>query len=151
MISGAGDESLAGLLSTTGLLRFGRGRGLDLERVEDLWEQPHDDVSRAGVVDAFTTAVVTAVSAIAVTLDPKSVFVVGRLQPLVDEVLPEVRRRLDKSLPTPPVVETPSQVLGLSVAQGAVHACLGLARDRLRTAVLEARQSPLAARSAPAF
>jgi predicted NBD/HSP70 family sugar kinase len=151
LFSGAGDESLAGLLSTTGLLRFGRGRGLDLERVEDLWEQPHDDVSRAGVVDAFTTAVVTAVSAIAVTLDPKSVFVVGRLQPLVDEVLPEVRRRLDKSLPTPPVVETPSQVLGLSVAQGAVHACLGLARDRLRTAVLEARQSPLAARSAPAF
>jgi predicted NBD/HSP70 family sugar kinase/biotin operon repressor len=151
LFSGAGDESLAGLLSTTGLLRFARGRGLDLERVEDLWEQPHDHASRAGVVDAFTTAVVSAVSAVAVTLDPKSAFVVGRLQPLVDEVLPEVRRRLDKTLPAPPAVEAPSQVLGLSVAQGAVHACLGLARDRLRTAVLEARQSPLAARSAPAF
>jgi predicted NBD/HSP70 family sugar kinase/biotin operon repressor len=152
LFSGAGSEPLAGLLSTTGLLRFAKRRGLDLDRVEDLWEQPHDDVSRADVLDAFTTAVVTAVSAVAVTLDPKSAFLVGRLQPLVVEVLPEVRRRLDKSLPTPPAVETPSQVLGLSVARGAVHACLGMARSRLREAVLGARsRAQDVEQAAPAF
>jgi hypothetical protein len=35
--SGAGDEILDELLSTRGLLRFARKRGLDLERVEALW------------------------------------------------------------------------------------------------------------------
>lgn len=152
LFSGAGDEPLAGLLSTPGLLRFARGRGLDLEQIEDLWEQSHHDARRADVLDAFTTAVVTAVSAVAVTLDPKSAFLVGRLQPLVDEVLPEVRRRLDKSLPAPPAIETPRQVLGLSVARGAVHACLGMARSRLRAAVLGARSRARdAEQSAPAF
>ena len=100
----------------------------------------------------FTTAIVTAVSAVAVTLDPESVLFMGRLRPLVDEVLPEVRRRLDKSLTTVPEVKLPTQVLGLSVARGAVYACLGMARDRLRDAVLEARRlSQDAERSAPAF
>jgi predicted NBD/HSP70 family sugar kinase len=151
LFSGVGNEILDGLLSTSGLLRFARGRGLDLERIEDLWLQPHE-VSRAEVLDAFTTAIVTAVSAVAVTLDPESVFFVGRLRPLVDEVLPEVRRRLDKSLPTAPEVKAPTQVLGLSVARGAVYACLGMARDRLRDAVLEARrQGQHAEQSAPAF
>ena len=53
----------------------------------------------------------------------------GRLRPLVDEVLPEVRRRLDKSLATSPEIRAPQQVLGLSVARGAVYACLGMARN----------------------
>jgi predicted NBD/HSP70 family sugar kinase len=140
LVSGVGDESLDGLLSTSGLLRFARGRGIDLQRIEDLWVQPHDEVTRADVLDAFTTAIVTAVSAVAVTLDPDSVFFTGRLRPLVDEVLPEVRSRLDTTLTTAPVVTAPTQVLGLSVARGAVHACLGMARERLRDAVLEARR-----------
>ncbi|MFL6180040.1 MAG: ROK family transcriptional regulator [Actinomycetes bacterium] len=152
LVSGVSNELLDGLLSTSGLLRFARGRGLDLERIEDLWLQPHDEASRADVLDAFTTAIVTAVSAVAVTLDPESVFFTGRLRPLVDEVLPEARRRLDKSLATVPEVKAPTQVLGLSVARGAVYACLGMARDRLREAVLEARrQGQPAAQSAPAF
>ena len=92
------------------------------------------------------------VSAVAVTLDPESVFFVGRLRPLVDEVLPEVRQRLDKSLTTAPEVKAPTQVIGLSVAQGAVYACLGMARERLRDAVLGARsQGQRALQSAPAF
>jgi predicted NBD/HSP70 family sugar kinase/biotin operon repressor len=140
LFSGVGNEPLAGLLSTSGLLRFARGRGLELESIEDLWLQPHDAVSRDEVLDAFTTAIVTAVSAVAVTLDPEWVFFVGRLRPLVDEVLPEVRRRLDKSLTTAPQINAPTQVLGLSVARGAVYACLAMARDRLRDAVLEARR-----------
>jgi predicted NBD/HSP70 family sugar kinase/biotin operon repressor len=152
LFSGVGNETLDGLLSTSGLLRFARGRGLDLERIEDLWLQPHDEVSRADVLDAFTTAIVTAVSAIAVTLDPASVFLVGRLRPLVDEVLPEVERRLDKLLTTAPEVKAPTQVLGLSVARGAVYACLAMARDRLRDAVLEARRhAQHDEQSAPAF
>jgi predicted NBD/HSP70 family sugar kinase len=150
--SGVGDDSLDGLLSTTGLLHFARGSGLELERIEDLWLQPHDETSRAEVLNAFTTAMVTAVSAVAVTLDPESVFLVGRLGPLVDEVLPEVRRRLDTSLITAPQVKAPTQVLGLSVARGSVHACLAIVRDRLRTAVIDARRQGLRAeRSSPAF
>jgi predicted NBD/HSP70 family sugar kinase len=150
--SGVGNELLDGLLSTGGLLRFARGRGLDLERIEDLWLQPHDEVSRAEVLDAFTTAVVTAVSAVAVTLDPESVYCVGRLRPLLEEVLPEVRSRLDKILTTVPEVKAPTQVIGLSVARGAVYACLEMARDRIRDAVLEARrQDQHTAPSAPAF
>jgi hypothetical protein len=91
-------------------------------------------------LDAFTTAVVTAVCAVTVTLDPESVYLVGRLQPLVDEVLPEVRVRLGERLTRVPEVMLATQVLGLSVARGAVHACLGLARGRLRDAVLDARR-----------
>jgi predicted NBD/HSP70 family sugar kinase len=151
LFSGVANENLEGLLSTSGLLRFARGRGLDLERIEDLWLQPHEGVSRAEVLDAFTTAIATAVSAVAVTLDPESVFFTGRLRPLVDEVLPEVRGRLDKSLTTVPEVKATKQVLGLSVARGAVCACLGMARDRLRDAVLDARRQGHTEQSAPAF
>ena len=152
LYAGVDDEILDGLLSTSGLLRFARGRGLELERIEDLWLQPHDEVPRAEVLDAFTTAITTAVSAVVVTLDPESVFFTGRLRPLAQEVLPEVRRRLDTSLSTVPEVKAPTQVLGLSVARGAVYACLGVARDRLRDAVLDARRrGQTTERSAPAF
>ena len=152
LFSGVGNEPLDGLMSTSGLLRFARGRGLDLERIEDLWLEVHDEVVRAEVLDALTTAIVTAVSAVAVTLDPESVYFVGRLRPLVDEVLPEVRRRLDKSLTTVPEVTVAPQVLGLSVARGAMYACLGMARDRLRDTVLEARrQGQDPQQAAPAF
>jgi predicted NBD/HSP70 family sugar kinase len=140
LFSGVGDETLDGLLSTRGLLGFARGHGLELERVEDLWLQPHDEASRAAVLDAFTTAVVAAVCAVTVTLDPESVYFVGRLQPLVDEVLPQIRGRLDEMLTTVPEVMLATQVLGLSVARGAAHAGLGMARGRLRDAVLDSRR-----------
>lgn len=140
LFSGVEDEPLDGLLSTSGLLRFARGRGLELERIEALWLEPPDEASRVEVVEAFTTAIVTAVSAVAVTLDPESVYFVGRLRPLVDEVLPEVRRQLAQSLPTVPEIRVAAQVLGLSVARGAAYAGLAIAQDRLRDAVLEARR-----------
>ncbi|MET9793456.1 ROK family transcriptional regulator [Streptomyces canus] len=150
--SGVGDEILDELLSTRGLLRFARKLGLDLERVEDLWQEPHDEASRTEVLEAFTTAIVTAVSVVAVTLDPESVYFVGRLRPLVDEVLPDVRRRLDRSLPAVPEIRTVPHLIGLSTAQGAVYACLTMAQERLRDAVLGARhQSQAAEQSAPAF
>lgn len=145
LYSGVGKETLDGLLSIKGLLQFARGRGLELEGIEALWSQPHDAVNRAEVVEAFTTAVVTAVSAVAVTLDPESVYFVGRLSPLVDEVLPDVRSRLAQSLPVVPEIRVPSQVIGLSVARGAASAGLALAQSRLRESMLEARggsQSP---------
>ncbi|MEU0202344.1 MULTISPECIES: ROK family transcriptional regulator [unclassified Streptomyces] len=150
--SGSGDDILDELLSTRGLLRFARKRGLDLERVEDLWEGPHDAAARAQVLEAFTTAIVTAVSVVAVTLDPESVYFVGRLSPLVDEVLPEARRRLDRNLPAVPEIRTVPHLIGLSTARGAVYACLAMAHERLRDAVLGARrQSQATEQSAPAF
>lgn len=155
--SGIDHENLDELLSTRGLLRFARGRGLDLESIEDLWLEsraaaPHAEGPRAEVLEAFTTAIVTAVSVVVVTLDPESVFFVGRLRPLVDEVLPEVRSRLDQSLPAVPEIKTVPHMIGLSTAQGAVYACLTMAQDRLREAVLGARrQSQLTEQSAPAF
>ena len=140
LFSGVGNESLDGLLSTRGLLQFARGRGLDLEGIEALWSQPQESASRAEVVEAFTTAIVTAVGAVAVTLDPESVYFVGRLSPLVDEVLPEARRRLAQSLPSVPEIRVVSQVIGLSVARGAAYAGLALAQTRLRESMLEARR-----------
>jgi predicted NBD/HSP70 family sugar kinase len=151
LFSGVGDVPLAGLMTTRGLLAFCRGRGLELDRVEDLWLQPHDDGLRTEILDAFTTATTTAVCAVAVTLDPESVYFVGRLQPLVHEVLPEVRARLNQILTAVPEVATPPQVLGLSVARGAVSEGLRLTRDRLGEAVLGYRQDQPAARSTPAF
>jgi predicted NBD/HSP70 family sugar kinase/biotin operon repressor len=151
LVSGVGNAPLERLMSTSGLLAFCRGRGLDLDRVEDLWLQPHDEGLRAEILDAFATAMTTAVSVVAVTLDPKSVYFVGRLQPLVHEVLPEVRARLDQILSAVPQVTAPPQVLGLSVARGAVSEGLRLTRDRLRQAVLGYRQDQPAARSTPAF
>ncbi|MER7897692.1 ROK family transcriptional regulator [Streptomyces sp. NPDC096046] len=150
--SGTGTEVLDELLSTRGLLRFARQRGLDIERVEDLWMEPHPGAARGEVLEAFTTAIVTAVSVVAVTLDPESVYFVGRLRPLVDEVLPEVRGRLDRSLPAVPEIRLVQHLIGLSTAQGAVYACLSMAQERLRDAVLAARrQSGPAEQSAPAF
>lgn len=141
LFSGVGNETLDGLLSTTGILQFAQGRGLDLEGIEALWSQPQEMASRAEVVEAFTTAIVTAVGAVAVTLDPESVYFVGRLSPLVDEVLPEARRRLAQSLPTAPEIRVVPQVIGLSVARGAAQAGLTLAQSRLRESMLEARSA----------
>jgi predicted NBD/HSP70 family sugar kinase len=152
LFSGVDNETLNGLLSTRGLLRFARGRGLDLERIEDLWLERQDEVSRAEVLEAFTTAIVTAVSSVAVMLEPESVYFVGRLRPLVDEVLPEVRSRLDQNLPAVPEIKAVTHTLGLSTARGAVYACLAMVQNRIRGAVLEARrQGQRAERSAPAF
>jgi hypothetical protein len=51
-----------------------------------------------------------------------------------------------------PEVEAATQELGLAVARGAVHASLGVSRDRLRDAVLGARrQGQQAEQAAPAF
>ncbi|MFG2471457.1 ROK family transcriptional regulator [Streptomyces canus] len=151
--SGVGDDNLGELLSTRGLLRFACKRGLDLERIEDLWLQPqHIEALYAEVLEAFTTAIVSAVSVVAVTLDPESVYFVGRLRPLVEVVLPQVRGRLDRSLPAAPEIRTGPHLIGLSTAQGAVYACLTIAQERLRDAVLGARQqSRLTGQSAPAF
>ena len=152
LFSGVDNETLDGLLSTSGLLRFARGRGLDLQRIDDLWLESHDEVARAEVLEAFTTAIVAAVSAVAVTLDPESVYFVGQLRPLVDEVLPELRGRLGENHPTAPEIKAVAHVLGLSTARGAVHACLTLARDRLRDAALEARRRGQPSdQSVPAF
>ncbi|MFJ5697285.1 ROK family protein [Arthrobacter sp. NPDC093139] len=140
LFSGVGNETLDGLLSIKGLLQFARSRGLDLEAIEALWSQPQEAASRAEVVEAFTTAIVSAVGAVAVTLDPESVYFVGRLSPLVDEVLPEARRRLAQSLPSIPEISVVSQVIGLSVARGAAYAGLALAQSRLRESMLEARR-----------
>ncbi|MDQ0865044.1 ROK family protein [Arthrobacter globiformis] len=137
LFSGVGNKTLDGLLSTKGLLQFANGRGLDLEGVEALWSPPQKTAARAEVVEAFTTAIVTAVGAVAVTLDPESVYFVGRLSPLVDEVLPEARRRLAESLPIVPEIRVVSQEIGLSVARGAAFAGLALAQSRLRESMLE--------------
>lgn len=152
LCSGVDEEPLDGLLSATGLLRFARGRGLGLERIEALWLEPRHDAARAEVLEAFTTAMVTAVRAVAVTLDPESVYIAGRLCPLVDEVLPEVHRQLAQSLPSVPKISVVTQVLGLSVARGAACAGLAMVQGRIRDAVLEARrQAPAPHKAVPAF
>lgn len=152
LFSGVADEPLEVMMSTGGLLRFARAHEPALQRIEELWLQPRAHASRADVLAALTTALVTAVSTVAVTLDPDHVYFVGRLQPLVEELLPEVRRRLGQSLPTVPEVSAPTQVLGLSVARGAVYSCLAMVRDGLRESVLAARRRSVSTEgSAPVF
>ncbi|WP_206791954.1 ROK family transcriptional regulator [Amycolatopsis sp. MtRt-6] len=153
LFSGVRGKPLDGLLSTGGLLAFAREQGLGLERIDDLWGETHHDEARTAVVEAFTTALVTAVTTVVVTLDPESIYLVGRLRTLVEEVLPEVRKRLEERLPAVPRVTVATQVLGLSTARGAVHSCLALAQARLREALLDARcQAPQAdQRPSPAF
>ncbi|WP_217697906.1 ROK family protein [Sinomonas mesophila] len=136
--SGVGSETLDGLLSGKGLLRFAQARGLELERIDALWSEPQEAPSLPEVVEAFTTAIVTAVSAVAVTLDPESVYFVGRLSPLAEEVLPEARRRLEQSLPSAPEIRVVPQVIGLSVARGAAYAGQALGQARLRDGILGA-------------
>lgn len=152
LFSGVPGETLDGLMSTGGLLRFAGRQGMELERIDELWVQTHHDSERAAVVEAFTTAMVTAVSAVAVTLDPESIYFVGRLRALVEEVLPEVRVRLGQCLPSVPRLAVATQVLGLSTARGAVYSCLTIAHGRLREALLDARrQGQRVEQSAPAF
>jgi predicted NBD/HSP70 family sugar kinase len=136
LFAGVGNETLDGLLSTKGLLQFAGGQGLELEAIHALWSQPQEEACRAEVVEAFTTAIVTAVGAVAVTQDPESVYFVGRLSPLVEEVLPEARRRLAQSLPVVPEITVVPQLIGLSVARGAAYAGLALAQSRLRESML---------------
>lgn len=150
LFSGVHDKPLEGLLSTGGLLAFAREQGLRLVRIDDLWVEAHHDVVRTMVVEAFTTALVTAVAIVVVTLDPESIFFVGRLRTLVEEVLPEVRKRLGERLPVVPRLTAATQVLGLSTARGAVHSCLTLAQARLREAVLDARRQASRAEQQPA-
>jgi predicted NBD/HSP70 family sugar kinase len=111
-----------------------------LAGIEALWSQPRKAASRAEVVEAFTTAIVAAVGAVAVTLDPESVYFVGRLSPLVDEVLPEARRQLAQHLPIVPEIRVVPQVIGLSVARGAAYAGLALTHSRLRESMFDARR-----------
>lgn len=138
LFSGVGNEYIGGLLSTKGLLHFSKRQGLELEGIEALWSQPQEAEPRAEVIEAFTTAIVTAVGAVAVTLDPESVYFVGRLSPLVDEILPEARRRLAQNLPVIPEIRVVPQEVGLSVARGAAYAGLALTQASLRESVLEA-------------
>jgi predicted NBD/HSP70 family sugar kinase len=152
LFSGVPGETLDGLMSTGGLLRFAGRQGMELERIDEFWVQTHHDSERAAVVEAFTTAMVTAVSVVAVTLDPESIYFVGRLRALVEEVLPEVRVRLGQCLPSVPRLAVATQVLGLSTARGAVYSCLTIAHGRLREALLDARrQGQRVEQSAPAF
>jgi predicted NBD/HSP70 family sugar kinase len=137
LFSGVDNEPLDGVLSTKGLLQFSKRQGLELEGIEALWSEPLETAARARVMEAFTTAIVTAVGAVAVTLDPESVYFVGRLSPLVDEVLPEARKRLAQTLPAVPEIRVAPQVVGLSVARGAAYAGLALAQSRLRESILE--------------
>jgi hypothetical protein len=132
----------------------GELRGLDAHEPgrATFWQTPQDDRARTEVVDAFTTAITTGVNVVAVTLDPESVYFVGRLRPLVEEVLPEVRKRLDRTLPAVPRITTAAQVLGLSTARGAVTAGLAMTHNRLRDVLLRARsQGRQQEQSAPAF
>jgi predicted NBD/HSP70 family sugar kinase len=150
--SGVEHQTLDGLLSTTGLRKFAEEQGLRLERVEDVCSESLDEPKRTEVLEAVTTAAVTAVTAVAVTLDPESVYFAGRLRPVLETVLPEVRSRLADSLPSVPEIRVVTQVIGLSVARGAARAGLTATHDRLRDAVLEARrQTRPGPQAAPAF
>lgn len=138
LASGVAGRSLDSVLSTRGLLGYARAFGLDIADVEDLWLG--DDVpARAEVLEAVTTALVTAVTTVGVTLDPDRVYFVGRLQPLVEQLLPGVRAQLKRTLGAVPRIEAIPLVIGRATAQGAVYSALATAQKRLLEVVLTAR------------
>ena len=97
--------------------------------------------------DALVTALVTAISTAAVTIDPEDVYFVGRLQPLVAPVLDRVRTRLDAMLAVVPRITALPGTIGRSTTRGAVRAALAESHDHLREVVLTARQHAVTRRS----
>ncbi|MTD52453.1 ROK family transcriptional regulator [Amycolatopsis pithecellobii] len=145
--AGVGEETLGRLLSSRGLLDFARRQGLRLQRIEHAWTRTPP--GSEDVVRAFTSAVIAAVGVVAVTLDPATVLFTGRLAPLVEKVLPQVRDALASALPiVPAIMISSTRELGLSTIRGAAEAGIRAAHRQLRDHMLTARSKRLYAEAA---
>lgn len=121
------------LLSVDGILASAAARNIGLRDIEDLC--PPDTDERLQVVRGrFVTGLLTAVSVVTLSYDPEVIVFNGRLLPLVDRVLPELRAGLAGQLPAVPDLRVTA--LGgfagaIGAAQVAVRAGRAMVRGRL--------------------
>lgn len=126
------------VLSTWGLIQTASAHGVSLDGDEDTW--PDALENHPELLDIVAKAVETAVTTVAVTLDPHVVYFSGRLASVVEMVLPEVRNRLGDAIgSTTRIVTTSRQEVGVSTMHGAVHIAQLQAREELLKSVLNAR------------
>lgn len=130
-----GGSSLAGLrlgslLSVRGLTEFVAAQGIELSSISELWERDGSDILRVRRI--FAEALVAAILVAAITTDPETCVLTGRLAPLAATVAPQVQDRLDAVLESAPRVIVPGiDDNGLTTALGSADAALGVERARL--------------------
>lgn len=131
------DAPLGEVLSVNGLRRIGSGAReyLSAETVEALWQDPGDHTE---LIQLFENALVEAITIVAVTLDPATIILSGRLLPLIERVQPTVQSRLFERLGSAPPIRMTTQH-GFAGARGALHAAVRGARSELRQRVLTLR------------
>ncbi|MFF6804528.1 ROK family protein [Streptomyces sp. NPDC012616] len=126
-----GDEQpLRRLLSVDGILDTAAEQGVALADFTDLFDSAPEGplgTLRRGFVHGLTLA--TSVATLA--YDPQVIVVQGRLQPLVEQVLPELRERLSHVLPAVPELR-PSALGGFAGATGAAFVAVQAARTALK-------------------
>lgn len=139
-IAGSGGDSatvpVGSLLSVRGITEYTASSGIALERTSELWFG--EDPAIVRVRQAFTAALESAILVAAITTDPDTCVLTGRLAPLVSVVLPDLRERLTNRLADPPTLLVPgADDNGLTTALGAAHTALEIARtqfvDRVRS------------------
>lgn len=122
-----GRYSLGSMLGSRGLRQYCVNQGIDFTSIGHLWEAYGAESPVPPVIEriraAFVQALFEALRVIVVVADPSLVIVTGRLQPLVDLMLPDLKRMLADAIPEPPELLTVlSYGTTLSTAHGAAHA-----------------------------
>ena len=121
---------LGSLLSVRGLTEFVAAQGVEVADLAELWQRESPEIRR--VRRAFAEALVAAILVAAVTTDPETCVLTGRLAPLASIVASEVQARLDAMLERAPRVIVPGvDDNGLTTALGSAEVALRLERARL--------------------
>ena len=121
---------LGSLLSVRGLTEFVAAQEVEVSDLSDLWERDSPEILRVRRI--FAEALVAAILVAAITTDPESCVLTGRLAPLAAIVTSEVQARLDAVLESAPRVIVPgTDDNGLTTALGSADMALGLERARL--------------------
>ncbi len=140
---GDGDGSTVpagSLLSVRGITDYAASQGVVLERTSKLWLS--EDPAIVRVRQAFTAALESEILVAAITTDPETCVLTGRLAPLATLVLSELRDRLVARLAEPPTLLVPgADDNGLTTALGAAHTALVIERTQFLGRVRETQIS----------
>ncbi len=122
-----GSSPLGGLLSAHGLLQASQRLGHELEVMDELWQTDTPVVRR--LRDAFFAALVQAIRIIVVMSDPSLIIFTGRLSPLVQGCIADVRAVLARQLVQPPALQV------IDHAENDYPAAIGAAEEARTDAV----------------
>jgi predicted NBD/HSP70 family sugar kinase len=114
----AGDGGpLEEYLTTTGILRLAEAAGAAIRAPEDIFAETRDEAI-LGVCAQFENALVVAITAAVVSIDPAVIVLGGRLGPLLGEMVERLGRRVADSVGSEPRIRLAEQS-DLSGAHGA--------------------------------